>query len=684
MIRFFAFAALTFIGSLPASCDQLSNHALKWEVSNRFVPFHTIAPSPDQRATIFDSYKFGPNETFERWHIRLSKNNIPSPYMRPLVNRLHNKLLHWDQDKNEHHPLILNFVKREDDPGTRADIKVWASIPGDCEWRLLEQVTTSDCRSGSFLSVPLSGATLTVRNRGHSVSKVIKPDHITIVALGDSYASGEGNPDAPGQWKSSLKIRPNGGIAWLRQKNKLMSRSEKFGVTHKRWLDDTCHRSFYSYQSLIALKLASDNPKALVSFLHYACTGAEVFDGVLVPQYQAWGAGTYVPYSQLNFAIRDLCLSDQKLDYVSATSSDTGNIDPGTFLYRRGGKGNTPRTASVLSVDPLVDNFRRSTRTLRKKTGHDYPNSGILDCPNKDMKVPDHLMISIGGNDVGFGDIVTYNLIPPSWKLQALGNFLYPDVCPSLQVEAEKYPALNQHCEKRLKKIGYDAGDLIGKDKSYGVAAKFKFLVNILESRLGVDAGNIIIPQYPDALREDQSPSNVCGPLDRKDFDLENDYYDAADETNRSNSWQGLKAATPALAMGVLGNNLLDWQFNFTRGEAASALKDFDVFRDELRSAAISSGVTFVCDTRDAFVGYGWWKGRHSNLPNAPSKIAGPKWNAADWEPYKYEAETRAIRTGNDSVLTQPGDKSITGSIHPNLTGHRLIAEAVYNQVFGK
>ena len=76
------------------------------------------------------------------------------------------------------------------------------------------------------------------------------------------------------------------------------------------------------------------------------------------------------------------------------------------------------------------------------------------------------------------------------------------------------------------------------------------------------------------------------------------------------------------------------------------------------------------------FVGYGWWKGSRTNLPNS-----APKWDPSTWKPYAYETETRAIRTGNDSVLTQPGDKRIAGAIHPNLTGHRMIAEMVYETI---
>jgi hypothetical protein len=127
------------------------------------------------------------------------------------------------------------------------------------------------------------------------------------------------------------------------------------------------------------------------------------------------------------------------------------------------------------------------------------------------------------------------------------------------------------------------------------------------------------------------------------------------------------------------GRDLRRWQFNLTASEAGLALMQFDELREVLSSTARARGISFVCETRDAFVGYGWWKGTRGNLPNTK-----PYWAVWDWNPYAYESETRAIRTGNDTVITQPGDKRITGAVHPNLTGHRLIAQLVYDEIWGR
>jgi hypothetical protein len=84
-----------------------------------------------------------------------------------------------------------------------------------------------------------------------------------IVGLGDSYASGEGNPDYPANY----------------------SKPKTLGGTHRplpasgpHWLDPACHRSVYSHQQRIAMQLAAENRQSVVSFLGYACSGATIPD----------------------------------------------------------------------------------------------------------------------------------------------------------------------------------------------------------------------------------------------------------------------------------------------------------------------------------------------------------------------------------------------------------------------
>jgi lysophospholipase L1-like esterase len=120
---------------------------------------------------------------------------------------------------------------------------------------------------------------------------------IFIAGLGDSIASGEGNPDraialsdegfcfrsylgtASAQYYRPSRAGYKGGRAceapdtlanWQRQS--------------ALWLNNACHRSLYSYQTRTALALAVQYPHVAVTYLPLACTGATIADGLFGTQ----------------------------------------------------------------------------------------------------------------------------------------------------------------------------------------------------------------------------------------------------------------------------------------------------------------------------------------------------------------------------------------------------------------
>nr|WP_319247615.1 hypothetical protein [uncultured Celeribacter sp.] len=679
-VLFHIFLACQFAIPLTAEADP----TIEWEITNRFSPFVT----QDNAKDLFKTYRFQEGQSFEEWHKNFSENIGVSPYYAALSSGA-SQNMHWDQEERAHSEDILKYVKHEDDPETTVEVSVWFDMDGECSWSIGEKnVGPVPCRDEEEVEfvIPLTGSDVTVAYEGGSVTKFLEPQHIVIVAMGDSYAAGEGNPDYPGEWKSNTPLPDEGEFAWLAKKGYLESPREGVNAPTKHWIDDTCHRSFFSHQSLTALKMASDKPRAFVSFLHYACTGAEIFDGLLVPQYQPKGKAPedqYVSYSQLNFAINELC-RDEVIKYVPVSSSEIGGLNLRDF-HRRGGEGNSPKTASLLT--PNMDAFSKETAKLRS-TGalpddHAglFPQSGILHCPPEQIRKPDYLFVNIGGNDIGFADIVKYFLVPSEWKTKKIGEELFPEVCPRIgnRVDAEKFSFLDNYCEQLDVQLQYHAGDLIsGGGNNLGMEDRLNFLFNVLETRLSVNSSDIVMPQYPDPIRDKPAQEPVCDALEIDPSEFIHLHGDAAGVYHTDSQWDGLKAAAGPIVASIpfLGRNMQTWQFNFTSEDAGLALRQFDEFRTVLSKAARNRGVTFVCGTRDAFVGYGWWKGSRTNLPNS-----APKWDPSTWKPYAYETETRAIRTGNDSVLTQPGDKRIAGAIHPNLTGHRMIAEMVYETI---
>jgi hypothetical protein len=118
-----------------------------------------------------------------------------------------------------------------------------------------------------------------------------------IAGLGDSIASGEGNPDraialadegfcfryylstASAQYYRPSRAGYKGGRA--------CEAPDSLSVWQRQsayWLNPACHRSLYSYQTRTAIALAVQYPHIAVTYLPLACTGATIADGLFGSQ----------------------------------------------------------------------------------------------------------------------------------------------------------------------------------------------------------------------------------------------------------------------------------------------------------------------------------------------------------------------------------------------------------------
>lgn len=93
---------------------------------------------------------------------------------------------------------------------------------GRCRWIIKDQEHSIESHGADEVKidkVPLSGSIIEVTavDQAATISTPINIDHRTIVAFGDSYASGEGNPDCPTRWKKE-KVRA-GNFNWVANKN---------------------------------------------------------------------------------------------------------------------------------------------------------------------------------------------------------------------------------------------------------------------------------------------------------------------------------------------------------------------------------------------------------------------------------------------------------------------------------
>jgi lysophospholipase L1-like esterase len=133
--------------------------------------------------------------------------------------------------------IVLTTCAR--DPAWSLDGKdVTPRAAGRCDYRL-------DLGDAAPHTVKLAAG-------GDSNEQTVQARDIVIVSIGDSVASGEGNPDVPSA------IDPG-------------------------WLETRCHRSMRSGAAQAAGAVAAGDPHSSVTFLPLACSGATVPQGLLGP-----------------------------------------------------------------------------------------------------------------------------------------------------------------------------------------------------------------------------------------------------------------------------------------------------------------------------------------------------------------------------------------------------------------
>jgi lysophospholipase L1-like esterase len=197
-----------------------------------------------------------------------------------------------------------------------------------------------------------------------------------IVSLGDSFASGEGNPDRAVRFQRGRVVRYGTTDPRLRGYPARVgdwrnTGDQVFSDGGAQWLHRPCHRSLYSAHARVALHLAlaDADEHTSITFLSVACTAAEIENGLFMPHMGSDREGTdeHVTLSQLSGVARAICAP--------------GSTTLGTATYAlRATEGNAGR--------------ERSHR--------------IFSCPKEQARAIDLLLLSIGGNDIGFSKLVAW------------------------------------------------------------------------------------------------------------------------------------------------------------------------------------------------------------------------------------------------------------------------------------
>ncbi len=154
-------------------------------------------------------------------------------------------------------PVTLNACK------SKGDTYTWTIQRGD---KVIQQTDASKlgkktCRTTVKLPEGLHSFTLTVRSGAKSTrqSMVANISNYLVVVMGDSYASGEGNPRNVNAW--------------------LKSRTSSFDPY---WDEDQCNRSVHGAPAQAALKLEQASNKTSVTLVDVSCSAQQCKKGFLV------------------------------------------------------------------------------------------------------------------------------------------------------------------------------------------------------------------------------------------------------------------------------------------------------------------------------------------------------------------------------------------------------------------
>ena len=472
MLRFIlAFVFVLTAWLVPAGAQTLtaSGFRIEWQVANRFRYFRDPAfftlhenawrqyllhadglglPPEERDALIRRTSVLGSEHVLNDRHIAFTQILRKNFDWRGWASRSEGATC-YDGEKRRH--LACGGIDKYLTPDSHG-IELWLTSTGPdpvpeglaCVWRIDgKEVAKAPCTErvkGAGIALPYpGGAEISVAADGEQpVIVPAKVRDILIAAMGDSFASGEGNPDVPVEFGEERRFR---NLYPLRKAN------DAGGAA--TWTDRPCHRSLYGQHLRAALQIAIENRRAAVTYLDYSCSGAGIADGILGPQeYLERDSGS--SESQLYRLLRELCLEK-------------------------------PEKSKGLAVCPGA-RFRRSI---------------------------DFLFLSVGGNDIGFSNIVAWATLRDS-TAASLAKFF------GATVSAEDFA-------KAMREVLPD---------SYAKLAKaLEAALPVYSADDGVfDPARVVLTSYPDLVTNEQGEICAAG-------DDQEDLYPANQSLDMFSSW---------------------------------------------------------------------------------------------------------------------------------------------------
>lgn len=510
-----------------------------------------------------------------------------------------------------------------------------------CEWTLEKQSVSAappqsaPCSASGAFEVEFGQTYVLKATRtsdgASEVSKEFKPTKRLIVAVGDSFSSGEGNPDYPAVFREFAAQPP---FDWATGDYD----AKRLRVVPAQWMDATCHRSIFAWSTLYALRQALTKPDTVIQYASFACSGAEVIDGFLLKQKNPPGtlgasaqkSNSYAEFPQQQALAEFLC-GDQQIE----TKNIERIMELDSHRGRYGGLWPTLRTYSCKSPEP-----------------------------------PAEVLAQFGGNDTGFSGVVKHVIKPPSLRYRGIG-FVETAVNRGLyKIVAPKDP------NTALEDV-----------------ARLPHLYRVFQRGLvaaGIDPQTVKMPLYPDptisAFEGDKRVEELllCNARTRDG----NRPFQSVISTNL-----GL-AKNDSAVMGVIPRNLVDVKTIYIpalRQAQLDAISEHKWQPLDSTPAMVGFGVcagTLECRDADAACANGdrvrwdYPKGQCVYSPDTPTWAQMRDFKAYD------PTSRRGLRYANDALLAMArpdvNDKAgrirldwAAGAIHPTASVHARIASTV-------
>ncbi|MBO0766145.1 MAG: hypothetical protein J2P50_16365 [Hyphomicrobiaceae bacterium] len=281
----------------------------------------------------------------------------------------------------------------------RASLKGLEDAPTvDCTWLTAPAghggrgtAVTLPCDTEVKFEIPYpAGAWIKVEIGGRQVAEMMaRVNDVFIVGMGDSFAAGEGNPDVPVRLSPTRSVDYDDGDdakAALRGYPARVGSWRAIGdmdfiEENARWLDQACHRSLYSHQLRVALQLAIEDPHRAVTFVGVACSGAETVSGLFL----RYKGNEWVP-------------NPPEFSQISAVAD-----------AQCGGRARDQELPEAYHMKGRIPELKGGL-VLRK-------------CDADVARKIDLLLLSIGGNDIGFARLVANAVLADSSMLRKVGGW---------------------------------------------------------------------------------------------------------------------------------------------------------------------------------------------------------------------------------------------------------------------